>query len=191
MNYFIILVFTVFLSACSSQTRYDDYILLKAEQGVHDNLHSAISGISKQLFNTTNKERLVDGVIVTSFVSLRDLKHTTGFGRLLGESMISELHKEAFKVFDFRGQDSIVVNQNGEFYITRDSSKLKDEIQNANILVGTYSLFDKHSVLINVRIVEFETGLVISTARVVYTIKDCNLLDNCTKLSKSSIIEDK
>jgi hypothetical protein len=60
----------------------------------------------------------------------------------LGGSMLSELHKIGFKVLDFHGKDAMLVNKDGEFYITRDITKLKDEINNANILVGTYSLFD-------------------------------------------------
>jgi len=56
--------------------------------------------------------------------------------------MLSELHKIGFKVLDFHGKDAMLVNKDGEFYITRDITKLKDEINNANILVGTYSLFD-------------------------------------------------
>ena len=194
INYLLILSATfmvVFFNGCVEQTQYNKYISLKTNQHLHNNLHTAISDASKQLFKTTKKENLNSGVIVTSFVSLKDFKKTTQLGRLLGESMISELHTRGFKVIDFRGRDALVVNKSGEFYITREAALLKDEIENANILVGTYSQFDQNSILINIRILEFETGNVIGSARVVYTIKDCKLLSNCKKSEQMNIVRDK
>jgi len=187
LNVAILFLFT----GCLSQTPYNKYIDIKFTQPLHNNLHSVISEISSQLLRTTQTTRLLDGVVVTSFVSLKDFKKTTQLGRLLGESMLTELHAKGFKVQDFRGRDAIVVNSSGEFFITRDTKSLKDEIDNANILVGTYSQFDKDSILINVRIIEFETGTILSSARVVYTISDCKLLNNCTKDNQINIIEDK
>ena len=187
LNVAILFLFT----GCLSQTPYNKYIDIKFTQPIHNNLHSVISEISSQLLKTTQTKRLLDGVVVTSFVSLKDFKKTTQLGRLLGESMLTELHAKGFKVQDFRGRDAIVVNSSGEFFITRDTKSLKDEIDNANILVGTYSQFDKDSILINVRIIEFETGTILSSARVVYTISDCKLLNNCTKDNQINIIEDK
>ncbi len=188
----ILIIATVFLfTGCLNQTPYNKYIDIKFTQPLHNNLHSAISDLSAQLLKTTKPKRLLDGVVITSFVSLKDFKKTTQLGRLLGESMLTELHTKGFKVHDFRGRDSIVVNKTGEFYITRDAKLLKDEIDNANILVGTYSQFDQDSILLNVRIIEFETGTLISSARAVYTVSDCKLLNNCTKDSQINIIEDR
>ena len=192
MKHSFAFIFSVilFFTGCLEQTKYNELIYFKSSQHLHNNLNSAILDISKQLLNTTNKEYISEKIIVTTFVPLKNLKDTTKLGRLLGESMISELHAAGFKVNDFRGQDAILVNKNGEFYITRDASKLKDEIENANILVGTYSQFDQNSILINVRILNFETGAVISSARVVYTMAECNLLNNCSKSNQINIIED-
>ena len=191
MRYTSILVIAILVifTGCFSQTPYNQYIDIKFTQPLHNNLHSAISEISKQLLKTTKKPRLLDGVVITSFVDLKDFKKTTQFGRLLGESMLTELHSLGFKVLDFRGRDAIVVNKTGEFYITRDTKFLRDEIDNANILVGTYSQFDQDSILLNVRIMEFETGTILSSARVVYTTTDCKLLNNCI-VKKMNIIKD-
>ena len=193
MKYFVVLnVFVVlFFYGCSNQIQYNKYTFFKSNQHLHNNLNSAIFDISSQLFNSTNKKNLSSKVVVTSSVALENFENTTQLGRLLGESMLSELHKIGFKVLDFRGRDAILVNKDGEFYITRDITKLKDEIDNANILVGTYSLFDQDSILINVRIVNFENGAIISSARVVYTINNCKLLGNCKQTTQIDIIEDK
>ena len=94
--------------------------------------------------------------------------------------MFNELHIRKFNVTDFRGQDAISVNADGEFHITRDVDKLKDHISATEyIVVGTYVKFENSSVLINSRIIDSETGAIISTARVIYTPKDCRLFNLC------------
>ena len=188
---FLSIAVIALFNGCIEQTKYNKYITLKTNKHLHNNLHTSISDISKQLFKSTKKERLLDGIVVTSFVSLEDFKKTTKLGRILGESMISELHSRGFKVHDFRGRDAILVTKKGEFYITRDPMNLKDEIANAHILVGTYSQFDQNSILLNVRVLDFETGEVISSARVVYTINNCKLLENCKKSAQMNIVGDK
>jgi len=192
-NTFIItfLLSQLFTGCFLQSTPKQQYTIQKSNTHLHNNLHTIISDISIQLFKTTNKEFLQDNIVVTSFVLLDDLKTTSKFGRLLGESMISELHTKGFKVTDFRGRDAILVNKKGEFYITRDTSKLKDEMANANILVGTYSSFDQNAILVNVRIMNFGTGEILSSARAVYTTTDCHLLQTCAKSTQMQILEDK
>ena len=194
MKYTIIIAFLtsiLFTGCLNTFTPEQKYNTTTHTNHIHNSLHTAISDISSQLFKTTNKDLLKDNLVVTSFVLLDNLKDTSKFGRLLGESMISELHSKGFKVSDFRGRDAILVNKNGEFYITRDTKKLKDEMSNANILVGTYSNFDQHSMLVNVRIMNFDTGEVISAAKIVYTSDNCALLETCVKSAQMKIIEDK
>lgn len=145
---------------------------------IYQNLNGAIVAIADQLL-TSNISKITD-VILTSFVDLNQLNKTTTFGRLLSESMYNELHIRKFNVTDFRGQDAISVNADGEFHITRDTSKLKDHIGNIEyIVVGTYVKFEGNSVLINSRILDSETGKIISTARIIYQPKDCSLFDIC------------
>ncbi len=157
---------------------------------IYQNLNGAIIAISDQLF-TTNVAKQVTSVILTSFVDLNQLNKTTTFGRLLGESMYNELHVRRFDVTDFRGQDAISVNADGEFHITRDTDKLKDHIAEIeHIVVGTYVKFENESVLINARILDSETGKVISTARIIYKPKDCRLFDICATKSGINIITD-
>jgi len=152
---------------------------------VHVNLNKAIISIADQLL-VSNVSKITD-VILTSFVDLNKLNKTTTFGRLLGESMYNELHIRKFHVTDFRGQDAISVNGDGEFHITRDVTKLKDHIGNIEyIVVGTYVKFEAGTVLINARILDSESGNIISTARVIYKPEDCTLFNIC-KRGDSSI----
>ena len=143
------------------------------------NLDSAIVSMADQLF-TSNVKNKPTNIILTSFVELNQLKKTTTFGRLLSESMFNELHVRHFNITDFRGQDAVSVNKEGEFHITRDVEKLKDHIEATEyVLVGTYVKFEHESVLINARIIDSETGNLISTARVVYRPSDCKIFNLC------------
>ena len=147
---------------------------------IYQDLNGAIYAIADELFTSnTNKDKNTS-VILTSFVDLNQLNKTTTFGRLLGESMFNELHIRNFKIIDFRGQDAVSVNGDGEFHLTRDVEKLKDHIEAVEyVVVGTYVKFEEKNLLINARILDSETGEVISTARIIYHPVDCKLFDLC------------
>jgi TolB-like protein len=143
-------------------------------------LNMAINSIASQLFSSNVNKENDTKIILTSFVELNDLDKTTSFGRLISESMYNELHIRSFVVTDFRGQDAVSVTKDGEFHITRDVEKLKDQIESIEyILVGTYIKFEHDSILVNARILDSISGKIISTGRVVYTPNDCEVLDLC------------
>ena len=154
---------------------------------VYNDLNGAIVELGNQLLANQIAVKQKKKIAITSFVDLNQLNKTTTFGRVLGESMINELHVRGFKVSDFRGQDAIAVNSTGEFHLTRDIAKLRPQIANSYILVGTYSLFDYDSIAINARLINFDTGDVISSARIVYTYENCKLFDLCQGGTESKI----
>ena len=78
-------------------------------------------------------------VLITSFVRLDNFKKTTEFGRVISESLINELSNRGFNIIEFRGQLGVSVNAQGEYFITRNVSKMKENVQNSFIVVGTYS----------------------------------------------------
>jgi len=161
-----------------------DYINVEYNQNenhIYKNLNNTIIDIADQLLESNVKKTKDTKIILTSFVNLDDLSTTTTLGRLLGESMYNELHIRKFKVTDFRGQDAVSVDKDGEYHITRDTEKLKDNIADINyILVGTYSKFEDNSLLINSRILDSITGDVISSARVIYQPRDCRIYNLCS-----------
>ena len=156
---------------------------------VYVNLNDTIINIAEQLFDTKINKKNPSRVILTSFVDLDNLENTSTFGRLVTESMFNELHIRKFLVTDFRGQEAVTVNEDGEFHITRDVEKLKDNIDAVEyILVGTYVKFENQSLLINARILDSISGHILSSARVVYRPKNCSLFNICMK---KNIIESK
>ena len=164
-----------------TKVRHSDYSDSNMDtESIYQDLNGAIVAVADQLFTTNDSVDDDTQVILTSFVDLNQLNKTTTFGRLISESMYNELHIRKFNVTDFRGQDAVSVNADGEFHITRDTNKLKDHIENIEfIVVGTYVKFENNSVLINARILDSESGKVISTARIIYQPKNCELFDIC------------
>jgi TolB-like protein len=163
-------------------------------------LDSAVSEISTQLLlNIPSNSQKQNKLILTTFVDLNTLSKTSPFGRVISESLIDELHSKNFKIVDFRMQEVLTINNNGEFSLTRDVTKLKDEVQEALIVVGTYSVIDDHTVVLNARIMNTFTSDVISTAKVIYQFKNCEEFNICkevekpnqVKVTKMKILEDK
>jgi len=170
--------------ALAKKKEYDKFLAkykLKKEHQ-YSTLNTTIISIAEQLFDTKSNKKNPTRVILTSFVDLNDLENTSTFGRLVSESMFNELHIRKFLVTDFRGQEAVTVNEDGEFHITREVEKLKDIVDAVEyILVGTYVKFENQSLLINARILDSVSGNVLSSARVVYRPKDCSLFDICAK----------
>lgn len=158
-------------------------------ENIIDNLNAAIIDTADQLFFTKTTVKPIK-IILTSFVDLDMFDKTSSLGRILSESMYNELHIRKFNVTDFRGQDSVSVNEDGEFHISRDTEKLKDTLEAINyILVGTYAKFENESLIINARILDSVSGEVISSSRVIYQPKECSIFDVCDIIkSNRSII---
>jgi len=98
--------------------------------------------------------------------------------------MFDELHERGFHVTDIRGSKTIRVNANGEFFITRDIKLLDKKVVSASyILVGTYSKFGE-GILLNVRILDNQSGDVVSTARTIININQCDVYEDCKKVKK-------
>mgnify|MGYP003585273651 CR=1 FL=1 len=181
MNYFIVIALSILFGGCVSNV---DIPRANPKESVaitqFDKLDELIPAMANNLFKTKNIDLNTTKVAITSFVDLSHLNKTTTFGRVLAESMISELHTRGFKIVDFRGQDSLVVNADGEFHLTRDIEKLRKQLNNSTVLVATYSKFDHGAIAINARIINFDTGDVLATSRLIYFMRGCEMFDMCS-----------
>ena len=197
-KYYFFLFVVFFFTSCAERTYVGEQIYNKPHFSsqqyskivqrptIFMDLNSAITELSNQILINNVVNQKEKKLLLTTFVNLSELKKTSIFGRVASESMINELHIRNFQILDFRGQNYISVDNNGEYHITREVGKLKNQITNAYILVGTYSLFDQNSIAINARIMNFESGEVISSGRVIYSMSNCRLFDLCNE-NKSKI----
>jgi len=153
---------------------------------------ATVNSLATQMVENT-KMKTNKPVLFTSFVRLDDLKKTSEFGRLFSESMINELSNRGFNVIEFRGQMNVSINDQGEYYITRDIKKLKDSIQDTYIVVGTYSRQYK-KVVLNVRVIDNHTGRILSSSRSTYFHgfkQDCIIFKDCKPSRMIKIVEEK
>ncbi|AXH10969.1 hypothetical protein CP960_11540 [Malaciobacter halophilus] len=155
-------------------------------------LESTIDSLATQMMRNT-KIPTNKPVLFTSFVRLDNLKKTTEFGRVISESLINELSNRGFNVIEFRGQLNVSIDENGEYFISRDISKLKEKIPNTYVVVGTYSRqFGK--IVLNARVVDNISGRIISSSRAIYQHNkrnDCVIFKDCKPPRTIKIIKEK
>ena len=142
-------------------------------------LEKAINTLSNKLLSSSRVDQsTLDDIALTAFVNLNKFSETSNLGRILSESMFNELLIRNYNIVEFRGQSNISIDNNGEYFISRDTTRLKKIIENKYILVGTYTTY-KNTILINARIIENKNGKVVATARVHQYIDDCELTNSC------------
>lgn len=100
---------------------------------------------------------------VSVIVDLNRLHQTTDFGRLLSEDLISELQRKNMAVVDLRSQTFMLINNKGEFYLSRNIKNLRAEYRLGYVLVGTYSVGD-YDTSVNARIIDVSNGFVVASA---------------------------
>ncbi|MEA3289080.1 MAG: FlgO family outer membrane protein [Campylobacterota bacterium] len=172
------LLIVVGFSGCGEKNRA--YKTWQTNPQVDDTINETIIRLSDQLLSTS---RISSGekIAITSFVDLHQLNKTTHFGRKLSESFFKELHVRGFSLVDARGTETIRINADGEFFITRDIKLLnKKVIENSYVLVGTYTRFGD-GVMVNARIMDNISGDIVSVARTIIHVSDCDLYENCIK----------
>lgn len=121
--------------------------------------------LADQIERNADRKSLSNTFIVTSFVNLNKLSETTPFGRLVAENIIHELQVRKWQVFEVRLTKDIVINESGEFSLSRDIKKLRDQYKIGGIVAGTYSVSGGH-VIVNSRVIDINTGLVISSGQI-------------------------
>ena len=184
-NFIILSIISLFFISCTNNskninTKYRASTLSFFSNNHYNDLNNAVIELSNQLLlNIKSSNQKNNSFMVTSFVNLNNFKSTSSFGRVISETLINELHTRKFKVIDFRTQDSLSVDNNGEFILTRDTNKLKDEIPQSLLIAGTYSKINEKQIVLNARIVDNFTSEVISTAKVIYTYENCKTMNIC------------
>lgn len=121
--------------------------------------------LADQIERNADRKSLSNTFIVTSFVNLNKLSETTAFGRLVAENIIHELQVRKWQVFEVRLTKDIIINETGEFSLSRDIKKLRDQYKIGGIIAGTYSVSGGH-IILNTRVIDINTGLVISSGQI-------------------------
>lgn len=159
---------------------------------IQNTLEGTISSLATQMMSNTKLDT-TKPVIITSFVRLDQLKTTSEFGRVVGESMIDELSNRGFNIIEFRGQMAISINDRGEYFLSRKPHEIKKEVPSTYVVVGTYSR-QQGSVILNARIIDNITGKVITSARSTYKhglAHDCLMFGDCPPMRTIKVVKEK
>ena len=139
-------------------------ILLNKSRSPSGVFNSAMMFIAEQLDRNVDGEARARPTVVSSIADLNNLGETTQLGRLVTEHLIHELQLRNWQVTDFRLTRDFIINEAGEFTLSRNVEKLKKSFSIANVVTGTYSR-TPDGVIVNVRVIDVATGLVVSTAQ--------------------------
>ncbi len=152
-----------------------------------NSLNTTIEDLAQKLLKSSRIPNIeLEDIAITSFVDLHQFQKTTNFGRVISESFFDVLFTRGFNISEFRGQDNLTINANGEYFLTRDIKKLNKDVSNKYVLVGTYSKFEK-KILISTRIINNTSGKIVAAARSYYNTNDCTVLNTCKKPRKINI----
>jgi len=198
-NSSLVLLATVTILSANSMEKTENSEVMKANEKVQitkqhlkiaedmqenvttqNTLEGSITSLATQMMQN-NKLHTKKSVLITSFVRLDNLKKTTEFGRIVSESLINELSNRGFNIIEFRGQMAVSVNEHGEYFITRNTSKMQEKVVNSFVVVGTYSR-QYGKVMLNARVMDNTTGQIITSARSTYEHglrNDCVLFKDC------------
>jgi TolB-like protein len=149
-------------------------------------LNSRVIFLADQLVRNVNNRFRYEPTVVTTFVNLDNMKETSTLGRLLAENLMHELQVRGWRVFDIRLAKDIVVKPQGEFSITRDIKNVRNYYVVNSVITGTYAI-TSNAVIVNARIIDVKTGVVVSSGQIVLPIEEVSSLLSDRSSSGSTI----
>jgi TolB-like protein len=128
------------------------------------NFNDRMKNLADQLDRNATTNSPSNTYIVTSFTNLDKLGDTTALGRLISENLINGLQLHKWQILEARLTKGIDINASGEFSLSRDITKLKDEYRITGVVTGTYSVAEGN-LTVNARVIDVNTGVVTSSAQ--------------------------
>lgn len=134
------------------------------------------SFLANQLGNNRNLYSVSDSrVAVASFVNLTNIEETDKLGLALAENLMHEMHVRGFGVVDFKTREYMRVRQGGDFVFSREVAELRKQYNIHYFLSGTFTR-NADGVVINARMIQADTGLVVSTGQAFLPTRDLGRL---------------
>lgn len=126
--------------------------------------NSGMMFLTEQIERNAHPDSRVRPTVITSFVDLNNLGETSGLGRLMGEHFMHQLQIRGWNVTDIRMTRDLIINEEGEFSLSRELKRLRGTLAAANVVTGTYTA-TVDGILVSVRVLDLATGQVVSTAQ--------------------------
>lgn len=150
-------------------------------------INNATNLLANQLEANANLKYKSNPVIVTSFQNLDNMKETSGLGRIIAENLMYELQTKKWNIIDIRLGKDILINESGEFSLSRDVKKIKETYNIGTIVTGTYTVANDN-IVINARAIDINTALVVSSGQILLPISGIEyLLSNVSSIKPMHI----
>lgn len=126
---------------------------------------------SRMIFLADQLERNIDhkqvnsSYLIGSFVDLNDMTKSSPMGRLIAENLMHELQVRSWRIFEPRLMQNFMINEGGEFVLSRDVKQLKTKYGVSGVVAGTYIVSGDYTV-VNARVINVDNGIVLSTGQV-------------------------
>lgn len=170
------IIFTLLLLQVSLQAKYLTYRY--SGESTAATLNQLVSALSDQLTQNKNFINIQDSSIaITSFVCLENFQANSRLSNILSENLIHEMQVRGYKIIDFKTMGNIQINRDGDFLFSRDITKLTKELSVAYALTGTYTRY-KDGTVVNARIIDLQTHVVLSSAQIFIPRKVVKRLEN-------------
>lgn len=130
-----------------------------------ENFNGKVTSLASQLSSyLQNYDVSTRTVVVTTFVDLGHLKGGSRFGRQVSERLVYTLHTMGYRVFELRmGKDVSVVENNGEFTLTRKLEEMAAPYKPDAVLVGTFETAGS-VITVQARLLDAVTSRIVSVA---------------------------
>jgi TolB-like protein len=162
--YKLIIIFLVILSTILPAKEYEKIFIQQSGHPI-GNLNAMIIFMADQLDINNDSKYFSQPTIVSSFVSLDNLKESSQFGRLIAESLIHELQVRNWTVVEIKMAKTMAINSNGEFSLSRNVDEIRKKYRARSIVTGTYSV-SADTVIVNGKVLNIDSGIVLSTAQI-------------------------
>lgn len=113
-------------------------------------------------------EGLIKGrpIVVTTIVSIDDLKTSSTFGRLVSELVANRFAQRGYLIRDVRYTRALEINETGELVLSRTAMEVLKPINAQAVLAGTYAVAGQ-KIYVNLRLINADNGELLSSADVV------------------------
>jgi len=143
--------------------RYEP-ILIQPSGTPSGQFNSGLIFLAEQIDRNVSPDDRQLPTVFNTIVNLNDLSETSPFGRLVGEHLIHELQVRGWPVSDIRLSKDLIINGSGEFSLSRDLKRIREVMPAVNVVTGTY-MSTRDGVLLNIRVLNLETGRIVSSAQ--------------------------
>ncbi len=160
----LFIVCLIILSTILPAKEYEKIFIQQSNHPI-GNLNAMIIFMADQLDINNDSKYFSQPTIVSSFVSLDNLKESSKFGRLVAESLIHELQVRNWTVVEIKMAKTMAINSQGEFSLSRKVDEIRKKYRARSIVTGTYTVSDD-TVIVNGKVLNIDSGIVLSTAQV-------------------------